>query len=159
METPFGSRLDHFFMQAALTQARKAFAADEVPVGSVIVNGQGIIVARAHNRVEATSTQTAHAEMIALARAGKKIKDWRLQGYWLYVTLEPCSMCMYAIMASRVTGVVYGAPSPLFGYHLDKDITDQLYKNDILTTIAGVCSQESVDFLKTFFQKKRIKGG
>ncbi len=109
-------------------------------VGAVIVDSSGKIIARAHNQVESKDTQTAHAELRALAKAGKKMGDWRLLDCWLYVTLEPCAMCMQAIKLHRLAGVVYGADSPLFGYQLDKNQIDSVYKYDALKVIAPTSS-------------------
>lgn len=103
-------------MKAAISEALKALAKEEVPIGAVIVNKDGHIIARAHNLTEHKHTQAAHAEMLAIEKAGKKIGDWRLEGCWLYVTLEPCAMCYNLAVLSRLDGIVYGAESPLFGY-------------------------------------------
>ncbi len=106
-------------MRQALKLAQKAAVIDEVPIGALVVNEQGVILGRGYNMVEKLCTQTAHAELRALTQAGKKVGDWRLNGCWLYVTLQPCAMCLNSIKLSRIQGVVYGAESPLFGYHLD----------------------------------------
>jgi tRNA(adenine34) deaminase len=144
-------------MQKAVALARRAFAIDEVPIGALIVNSQGVILARAFNKAECTMTQTAHAELIALAKAGKKAGDWRLEGCWLYVTLEPCAMCMNAIILSRLEGVVFGAESPLFGFHtVDKHSPSWLYKRDNLGIIGGICEEDSRKLLQEFFKKKRM---
>lgn len=149
--------LNHqLFMKKALNQAQSAFKRDEVPVGAVIVNAQGVVIARAANLVEASHSQTGHAELRAIAKAGKKIGDWRLEGCWIYVTLEPCAMCMNAIVLSRFAGVVYGAESPLFGYQkVDKGAASWLYKKDTLAIIGGVCKKKSVELLQNFFKQKR----
>lgn len=118
-ESIFGHEKDLFFMSQALLQAQKALDKDEVPVGAVVVNADGVIIARGMNCTEAHHTQHAHAESLAIAKAGKKMRDWRLEGCWIYVTLEPCAMCMHLILLSRLAGVVFGASSPLFGFHLD----------------------------------------
>lgn len=147
---------DHtYYMQAALKQAHCAARQDEVPVGAVIVDAQGAIIARGHNRTEQLSTQCAHAEMRALAQAGKRLGDWRLLGCWIYVTLQPCAMCIQAIVLHRLAGLVYAASSPLFGFDLDKMVIDQLYKRDALRIITGVMEQEAGDLLKKFFKMKR----
>ena len=146
-------------MAQALKEARKAATKDEVPIGAVIVDSSGKIIARAHNQVESKDTQTAHAELRALAKAGKKMGDWRLLDCWLYVTLEPCAMCMQAIKLHRLAGVVYGADSPLFGYQLDKNQIDSVYKYDALKVIAGVGKKEAGQLLKQFFKNKRKKYG
>lgn len=145
------------FMRIALTQAEQAFALDEVPVGAVIVAPNGQILAQTCNQTETVRSQTAHAEMLAIDQAGKALNDWRLQDCWLYVTLEPCAMCMNAIILSRLAGVVYGASSPLFGYlKVDKVGSSWLYKRDALTILNGICEQESQQLLKQFFKQKRV---
>lgn len=158
-ESPFGAKLDIKYMKQALTLARRALATDEVPIGAVVVDEQGVVVGRGYNQVMNRCTQRAHAEVAALACAGKKRGDWRLNGCVLYVTLEPCAMCMALTSLSRVRTVVYGATSPLFGYHLDLDNEAGLrvYKRDV-QIVSGVMSDEAVSLLKQFFQKKRKKG-
>src|SRR5690554_5279615 len=138
----FGPEKDREFMESALVQARKAAQLQEVPIGAVLVSPEGTIIARGFNHVEKNKSQSAHAEVIALARAGKKLKDWRLEDCWLYVTLQPCSMCMGLIGLSRIKGLVYGAVSPLFGHRLDNNTHSRVYKKDTLHIIAGVASQE-----------------
>ncbi len=147
------------FMALALEQAQLAFDEDEVPIGAVLVDANGDVVARDFNRVEKNNTQTAHAELLVLSQAGKKRGDWRLEGCWLYVTLEPCSMCFHAILLSRVKGLVFAASSPLFGYHLDNLGIVSLYKDRPLPLeiVGGVNSLESVVLLQRFFRKKRDK--
>lgn len=154
-ETIFGQEQDTLFMKQALVMAQHAFDADEVPIGAVVVDQSGAIIGRGCNKVEKLHTQAAHAEMEAISRAGASRNDWRMNGCWLFVTLEPCSMCISMILLSRVSGLIFAAPSPLFGYHLDKDISYQVYKRDALVVIEGVCKQESVDLLQSFFNKKR----
>lgn len=143
------------YMKQALTQARKAYESDEVPIGAVVVRGDGTVIARAYNQVEKKNTQTAHAEMIALVKATKSIGDWRLDGVWVYVTLEPCGMCMAFMQLSRVAGVVYAAGSPLFGYRLDNAKVLPLYKRRALQIIDAVGARESQDLLRRFFKEKR----
>lgn len=158
MKSPFGSIQDKIFMHKALKQAEHAFSNDEVPVGAVIVNSQGKIIGRGYNQVERRHTQLAHAELIALHQATKKLDDWRLLECWLYVTLEPCAMCMAAIRLSRCAGVVYGADSPQFGYQLvDKGSTFKLYKENVVEVVAGVCAEESGQVLRSFFKVQRAK--
>lgn len=148
-----------FFMRQALTQAKRAYKRNEVPVGAVVVY-QNTIISRGYNQTELRCTQSAHAEAIALARAGKKRDDWRLGGCWLYVTLQPCASCFHLVLLSRVAGIVYAAPSPLFGYHLDKTSPISIYKDRqvLLPVISGVCETESVALLKGFFKEKRNSG-
>jgi tRNA(adenine34) deaminase len=157
MTSRFGSEKDILFMTQALEQAKLAFAENEVPIGAVVVDAQGIVVGMGYNRVEGEHTQRAHAEIIALEQAAKARGDWRLQGCWLYVTLEPCAMCMSMSVLSRLEGVVFGAESPIFGYQLDKNMAYQLYKNDIVKVVSGVCAPDAADLLKYFFQEKRKK--
>lgn len=144
---------DNYYMQQALVQARKAAEHDEVPIGAIMVNGAGEIVARAYNQVEKKQCQLAHAEIQAIAKACKKLDDWRLNGHWIYVTLEPCSMCMYALVQSRIAGIVFSADSPVYGYHLDNPDNLEVYKKT--TIIKGVCAQEAAALLKQFFNQKR----
>jgi tRNA(adenine34) deaminase len=146
-------KTDFFYMHLALAQARKAAVLDEVPIGAIIVDSTGATVSRAHNNVEKLQTQLAHAELLAIQKACKKRGDWRLNGHWLYVTLEPCSMCLYAIIQSRFEGIVFGADSPLYGYRLDNVDNLAVYKKT--TIVKGVCAQESAMLLKQFFNQKR----
>lgn len=142
-------------MEYALLQARKAYDKGEIPVGAVIVDGNGVVIARSHNMVESKKTQCAHAEIRAIISANKKLKDWRLSNCWLYVTLEPCVMCMGLIMLSRLQGLVYATKSPLFGFHLDTQLSCQVYKSSAPIIVSGVGEQEAVYLLKQFFKKRR----
>lgn len=154
-ESIFGKEKDHYFMEQALRQAQKAAELLEVPVGAVVVNSAGTIIAQAYNSVERDCTQRSHAESLAIELATRSLKDWRLDNCWVYVTLEPCAMCMGLIRLSRCAGVVYGASSPLFGFQLDKTSDYWVYKRDAFSVIEGVMDQESSILLKKFFQKKR----
>ena len=153
--SPFGNNKDSFFLKKALKQAQRALSYNEVPVGAVVVNPQGVIIARAYNSVEKKQSQSAHAEIQAIEKAGKKWHDWRLQGCWLYVTLEPCAMCMNLIKLSRLEGVLFGASSPLFGYQLDNANGSPLYKKNTVRIIGPVSAEESAHLLKRFFKEKR----
>lgn len=146
-------------MEKALMLAAKAALCQEVPIGALVVDAQGAIIAQAYNCVEQKKTQSAHAEVLALTKAGKKMQDWRLEGCWLYVTLEPCAMCLNLALLSRVRGIVYGAASPIFGFHLDKALSLQLYKRDTFEIIAGICADKASDQLKNFFKQKRKNHG
>ena len=99
---------DHYFMGEALRQAVKAYEAEEVPIGAVVVR-EGRIIARAFNQVELLKDATAHAEMLALTQAEEQIGDWRLTECTLYVTKEPCPMCAGAVVHTRLARVVFGA--------------------------------------------------
>ena len=145
-------------MEHALAQARMAFECDEVPIGAIVVSPERTIIGRGYNKVEGQGCQIAHAEMRAIQKACRNVGDWRLDGHWVYVTLEPCSMCMSFMKLSRVAGVVYGAESPFFGYHLDKDAGLRVYNKNTVQIVGGICAEESVSLLKRFFQNKRKKG-
>jgi tRNA(adenine34) deaminase len=155
--TILGPDQDIVFMQKALALAQKASMRDEVPIGAVVVNGQGTIIGRGYNQVEQKKCQTAHAEAMAITQATKKVGDWRLDGCFIYVTLEPCSMCMHLIQLSRCAGVVYGASSPLFGYRLDNGPQSPVYKRDDFVVIDNVQAESATFLLQWFFQKKRKK--
>ena len=154
-ESPFGTSHDTRIMQAALRQARVAFRKGEVPIGAVVVGPDGTIISRGHNLIEKRQTQTAHAEIIALEKAARKKSGWRLNGCWLYVTLEPCAMCVGLMRLSRIDGIVYGAPSPLFGGSLDTESSSSLYKVGAFQVVRGVAAQESADLLGSFFKERR----
>jgi len=159
LQTIFGKEKDLFFMKAALEQAKQAYAINEVPIGAVVVDTQGVIISHAYNTVERDCTQRSHAESVAIELAGKFLGDWRLNNHWLYVTLEPCSMCMNLIKLSRLEGVVYGAGSPVFGFHLDNQDDISVYKKDTFSVIEGVMVNETAELLKNFFYNKRKKSG
>ncbi len=145
------------FMREALAEARLALAEGELPIGCVIVHNGGII-ARAHNEREQTGDPTAHAEVVAMRRAAKHLKAWRLVGCTLYVTLEPCPMCAGAISQARVEHLVYGAPDPAQGcagsvYRICEDPAfSHFCRSD-----GGVLQDECSAVLGEFFSSKRIK--
>ncbi|NEO26029.1 MAG: nucleoside deaminase, partial [Kamptonema sp. SIO4C4] len=112
-ETTYGQH--QHWMQAALQLAQTAGDAGEVPVGVVVVDGEGNCLARAYNGKERSHNPTAHAEMLAIAQATKLRQDWRLSDCTLYVTLEPCPMCAGAILHARIGLLVYGANDPKTG--------------------------------------------
>jgi tRNA(adenine34) deaminase len=148
---------DHY-MRLALQQAEAALAADEVPVGAVIVHDERVIAA-AHNQRETLSDPTAHAEMIAITQAAAALEDWRLEGCTLYVTLEPCIMCSGAILQARIPVVVYGATDPKAGavqslFHLLND--ERL--NHRCQVVPGVLAQPCGELLTSFFQAQRRLG-
>ncbi len=151
--------LDYFFMRKAYCQALRALAKNEVPIGAVVVSGKGQLLGRGHNKTEANYGQNNHAEVLAIQSAGKKLQDWRLTGATLYVTLEPCAMCVALICLSRIERIVYGATSPLFGHHLDKETLPNLYKKHIKGITAGIMAEETELLLKNFFKKKRNESG
>lgn len=149
---------DEYFMRCALTQAQKAFAQDEVPIGAVVVSPEGIVIGKGYNCVEKKQQQVCHAEIIAIGKAAKKMNNWRLNDCTIYSTLEPCAMCMNLIILSRVKKLVFAATSPVYGYQLDKEGINQLYRRNMLEIVQGVKEEESVLLLKTFFKNKREQG-
>lgn len=142
-------------MSAALKEAGKAASRGEVPVGAVIVH-DGAIVASAHNSKESSHDPTAHAEIIALRKAAKRFKNWRLRGSTMYVTLEPCLMCMGAMVQARVERLVFACLDPKAGacgslYDVSKD--ERL--NHRIQVTGGVMEGEAAGQLREFFSKLR----
>ncbi len=146
---------DDFFMEQALKEAQKAFELQEVPIGAVVVNDDGIVIACGFNRVESERSQLYHAELCALRQATDSIGDWRLEGCTVYVTLEPCLMCYAALKISRVKGIVFGAYSPLFGYKAQKDTFLGSLDKEHLFIKGGVKKEECANILKKFFKHHR----
>jgi tRNA(adenine34) deaminase len=143
------------FMQAALEQARRGLALGEVPIGAVAVV-KGRIVARAYNQPVSTSDPTAHAEMVALREAGKTCGNYRLTEATLYVTVEPCLMCVGALVHARVHEVVYGAPEPKTGA-LVSAVDGQALPglNHRFLVLGGVCEEECRALMQDFFRQRR----
>ena len=141
---------DEYYMKLALNEALDAYEADEVPVGAVVVLNDRVI-ARGHNLTETLKDVTAHAEMMAITAAANGLGAKYLKDCTLYVTLEPCVMCIGAIMHSQISRLVYGADDPKKGYTLlDRDF---LPKN--LKVECGVMADECSRLLKDFFKEKR----
>jgi tRNA(adenine34) deaminase len=143
-------------MTLALEQARKAAKLGEVPVGAVIVDPAGDVIARAHNRREIDQDPLAHAEILAIREAAGVIGSWRLIDTTLYVTLEPCPMCAGALVNARVTRLVYGADDPKAGavrtlYALCEDPR----LNHRVEVVKGVLSDACADVLREFFAALR----
>lgn len=142
-------------MLLALEEARAAMEAGEIPVGAVLTDGEGNVIARTHNRTECDRTPLAHAEMLAIARGCGGAKDWRLRDCTLYVTLEPCPMCMGAILHSRIGRVVYGADDPRAG--AAGSLLDlAAYPLESSPAVeGGLFADEARGLLREFFQNKR----
>ncbi len=148
---------DRIFMQEALNEARKAFLKGEAPIGAVAVQ-KGKIVARAHNHRERKNDPLGHAEVILVRKLAHKFKNWRLMGVTVYVTLEPCVMCMGALLQARVKKLVFGAMDPKAGacgslYDLSQDAR----LNHQLEVSRGVLQEECSVLLKQFFRGLRGK--
>ena len=145
------------YMRAALVEAQIAMdVSDDVPIGAVLVDVKGEIIARGRNERELSKDPTAHAEILAIREAAEKLGDWRLNGLTLVVTLEPCVMCAGAIQAARINKVVFGAWDEKVGasgslYDL---VRDKRLGTEI-EVIPGVLEKEASDQLKEFFAKKR----
>jgi tRNA(adenine34) deaminase len=146
---------DEKWMSLALEQARKAEEEGEVPVGAILVK-DGLLIARAHNQPISTNDATAHAEIQLIRAAGKKLKNYRLTGTSLYVTLEPCAMCLGAIMHARVEHVVFGAYDPKTGVcGSSENLIDANCFNHKIDLVSGVLENESKQLLKNFFNSRR----
>lgn len=149
---------DAHFMGEALRQAARAFEADEVPVGAVIVR-EGRIIARASNQVELLKDATAHAEMLAITQAEQAVGDWRLNDCTLYVTKEPCPMCAGAIVHVRFGRVVFGAGDPKGGAAGGAlNLLQFPGLNHRCEITSGVRGEECAALLKNFFAVKRKTG-
>ena len=147
---------DAYFMGQALREARRAYAAEEVPIGAVVVR-EGRVIARAWNQVETLKDATAHAEMLALTAAQQAVGDWRLEKCTLYVTKEPCPMCAGAIVHCRPERVVFGCPDPKGGaaggwINLLESNPPLNHRCDITP---GVLGEECLAMIQGFFREAR----
>ena len=140
---------DNYFMKQALIEAQKAYESDEVPVGAVVVVDQKII-SRAHNLTERLTDVTAHAEMQAITSAANFLNGKHLKGCTIYVTLEPCVMCLGALYWSQLSRIVFGASDPKRGF-----LQANLSPHPKTTVEKGVMEKEASDLLNTFFRSKR----
>jgi len=148
---------DHYFMGEALRQATRAYEAEEVPVGAVIVR-EGRIIARAFNQVELLKDATAHAEMLALTQAEQAMNDWRLTDCTLYVTKEPCPMCAGAIVHTRVQRVVFGVSDPKAGAAGGAlNLLQFPSLNHQCQITPGVREAECRNLLQSFFAEQRAR--
>ena len=141
-------------MALALAQARRAAEKGEVPVGAVIVK-DGVVIARGYNRPIGLNDPTAHAEIIALRKAARKLGNYRLTGCDLYVTVEPCAMCLGAALNARIRNLIYGADDPkagavhsLLSFPIEKT-------NHRMAVTGGVLAAEAAALLKSFFRSRR----
>lgn len=151
-----GTPSDEHYMELAIAEAALAIDHGDVPVGAVVVDPSGEVVGSEHNRREELSDPTAHAELLAVREAARRLGDWRLTGHTLYVTLEPCPMCAGALVWSRVDRIVYGAADPKAGaawslYNIPQDKR----LNHRCEITPGVLAQEVSEQLRTFFAERR----
>jgi tRNA(adenine34) deaminase len=146
-------------MGQALLAARDAEAQGEVPVGAVIIDAAGAIVARAANAPIGTHDPTAHAEILALREAGRALLNYRLPECAIYVTLEPCAMCVGALVHARVARIVYAAADPKTGACGSVfDLAASPHLNHRIVVTGGVRAEESAELLKRFFATRRAGG-
>jgi len=146
------------FMEMAIVEAEKAGQRDEVPVGAVVVDASGEVLAATHNLTISMADPTAHAEILALRQAARKVNNYRLLGTTLYATVEPCIMCMGAVIHARMDRVVFGAPDPKWGaagslYRFSED--NRL--NHSPEVIGGVCENRCRELIQNFFRQKRAE--
>lgn len=144
------------YMALAIAQALAAERMGEVPVGAVLVDATGQVVAQDHNRTISDCDPSAHAEMNVLRRAARQMQNYRLLSTTLYVTVEPCAMCMGAIIHARIKRVVYGTPDPKWGaaeslYHLGRDPRF----NHQVDIVNGICADRCRSIMQTFFRNRR----
>ncbi len=152
--------IDTVFMELALQEADKAQCRGEVPVGAVLVDRAGNVLARDGNRSIEYHDPTAHAEVLALRAAGKRLGNYRLLGATLYVTLESCAMCAASMVHARISRVVFGADDPKAGalgsvYNIGRDRR----LNHQLLVVGGVMAEESAILLRDFFRLRRAAPG
>ncbi len=149
---------DKRYMNLAYQEALKALDEGEVPIGAVVVE-DGSVAGRGYNRMEKLSDSTAHAEIIAIGAASNSLNTWRLDNCTLYVTLEPCLMCVGAIMQSRIQRIVYGTRDPRAGavdsFYYRQEIERSYHRFPLVTS--GVMEQEASEILKSFFFNIRKK--
>jgi tRNA(adenine34) deaminase len=143
-------------MGQAIEEAESAFSEGEVPVGAVLVNSKGRILARAHNQPIALKDPTAHAEILVMRQGGTAVDNYRLNGCTLVVTVEPCLMCMGAVIHARIARLVFGAFDPKGGaagslYDLSRD--DRL--NHRLEVVSGILREACQDLMQRFFRDRR----
>ncbi len=155
-----GQEVEMEAMEIALEEARRALARGEVPVGAVVIGPDGTVLARAGNQVEATCDAAAHAELLVLREAARRLGTSRLPSFDLYTTLEPCPMCAAAISLFRIRRLVFGAYDPKGGgvEHGPRifDASSCLHRPEV---VAGVCERDSAALLRSFFAGLRQAPG
>jgi len=147
---------DEHWMRQALVLAQQAAAMGEVPVGAVLVSAQGEWLAGGCNQPIAAHDPTAHAEIVALRAAAQALQNYRLPGSTLYVTIEPCTMCVGAMIHARVARVVYGAPEPRFGALVSqRRLLDEGVFNHVMQHLGGVLAADCSALMRNFFKQRR----
>ncbi|MBF0203216.1 MAG: nucleoside deaminase [Desulfamplus sp.] len=149
--------MDHeYYMNFAIEQAMEAALLDEVPVGAVITDSSGKVIGRGYNQPISMCDPTGHAEIVSIRMAALAIGNYRLSGTTMYVTIEPCIMCMGAIIHSRIARLVYGASDPkwggagsLYDFAYDKRL------NHTIDVVSGVCLNQTREIMRRFFRDKR----
>lgn len=145
-------------MARALEIARAGGLRGEVPVGAVIVRG-GAFLAESHNRTAELTDPTAHAELVAIRAAARRLGDWRLSGCTLYTTLEPCAQCAGAIVLARIPRLVYAASDPKSGMAGSLgNLVQDARLNHRVELVTGVLAPESAELLRDFFRARRVEG-
>jgi len=156
VETFVFTEEDEYFMSLALEEARIAFEEDEVPVGAVLVSGEGKVLAKNHNRIISLCDPTAHAEILVLKEGAKRLGNYRLLGCKLYVTLEPCAMCAYAMVLARISELIFATLDPKTGASLSLyQITNDPRLNHTVKVRYGLFKEEAEKLLKDFFKARR----
>ena len=146
---------DSAFMRQALDLAQQAASIEEVPVGAIVVSN-GEVIGRGFNYPIESSDPTAHAEIVAMRDAAQKLGNYRLSGCDLYVTIEPCTMCLGAMVHARIQRVIFGAPEPRAGAFVSNPImTDAGYFNHKIDWTGGVLEQDCSALIKAFFKRRR----
>ena len=144
------------FMKLAITEAEKAREKAEIPIGAVLVSEAGDILAASHNQTISLSDPTAHAEILVLRKAAHQTQNYRLLNTILYVTIEPCVMCMGALVHARISRIVYGAKDPKWGAAVSLyNLADDIRLNHRVEVIAGICEDDCRTLMQVFFQSKR----
>jgi tRNA(adenine34) deaminase len=145
-----------WLMDEALIEAEKAYRLDEVPIGAVIVDSRGMILSRSHNIKEKNHNPCGHAEILAITEAAKKLNNWRLLDCSLYVTLEPCPMCLSAMIQARIGTLYFGAYDPKGGsLSLNYNFYKDQKLNHAFPVIGGLRHFECSKLLSSFFREKR----
>jgi tRNA(adenine34) deaminase len=151
-----GKELDEKYMKMALEEAEKAGQGGEIPVGAVLLKGDQVL-AKDHNRCIELNDPTAHAEILVLRKGGKILRNYRLDETVLYVTVEPCPMCVSAMVHGRIRRLVYGTPEPKFGAVESKfSLLNDDGLNHKIKVNRGILEEECGEILKTFFKERRF---